>query len=133
MQLLLRPSGNAMKFPLDRTPYKRHRRSCPIHLGLPSGSYVYVQDTDDVVHVIPDGPYLHPKVLGRGLPAHYAGDLTIEEDTILEVTNLSGTFQFDDPGGLLAVADVLAQMGFKLRDGAVRLFPNDGRSPIVLR
>ena len=122
-----------MKYPLDRFPHPRDSRSQPARPGIRDGGYVYVQDEQGVIHTAPDGPHMHPKVLGGGRPAIYAGDLTIRNGRIADVTNLSGTFRFDDPEGLLAVADELARQGFTVESGAVRLFPYDGSRPVVLR
>jgi hypothetical protein len=122
-----------MRFPLDTTPYAPDPRSRPIQPGLPDGTYVYVRDTQGVIHVVPDGPHLHPRVLGGGSAAMYAGDLTIQQGTIRDVTNLSGTFQFDNTDGLLAVADELIRLGFNVAPAAVRFFPMDGSRPRVLR
>lgn len=105
----------------------------PLHVGVSDGGYVYVQDDHGVIHVVPDGPHLHPKVLGGGLPAVYAGDMTLRRGRIIDVTNLSGTFQFDDPDGLLEVAQELERLGFLLDEGAVRLFPLDGSRPVILK
>jgi hypothetical protein len=63
----------------------------------------------------------------------YAGDLTVKDGTIVDATNLSGAFQFDDPAGLLAVADALEAVGLVVEPGAVRFFPMDGGAPVVLR
>ena len=63
----------------------------------------------------------------------YAGDLTVEDGRIKDVTNLSGAFQFDEPAGLIAVAENLEGLGFTVERGAVRFFPMDGSSPVVLR
>ncbi|SFH68758.1 hypothetical protein [Planctomicrobium piriforme] len=90
-------------WPLDPTPYPRDRRSIPIHLGLRDGLYVFVQNIDEIIYVLPDHPHAHPKVLGGGKPARYAGDLTVENGEIRDLTNLSGTFQFDDRVGLLGL------------------------------
>ncbi|HRX81247.1 MAG TPA: hypothetical protein P5307_19395, partial [Pirellulaceae bacterium] len=32
------------------------------------GTYVYVRDVDGLIHILPDGPGLHPSVLGNGQP-----------------------------------------------------------------
>jgi hypothetical protein len=48
------------------------------------------------------------------------------------VTNLSGTFQFEDQDGLRAVAEQLRQQGLEVEPGAVRFFPPDGSRVIVL-
>jgi hypothetical protein len=119
--------------PLDPTPVPRHGQSRPIHAGIPDGAYVYVQDQSGVIWVLRDGAHRHPKVLGNGLPAQYAGDLTIVSRTIKDLTNLSGTFQCDDPAGLLVVADELEHQGLIVSPGAVRFFPQDGSKPRILR
>ena len=121
-----------MKSPLDPMPYPRDSRSQPIHAGLPDGGYAYVQDLDDTIYVVPDAPHVHPVILGGGCPAKYAGDLTIDRGKIVDVTNLSGTFQCDDPDGLLDVAAELRRIGFVVETGAVRFFPQDGSRPRVL-
>ncbi len=121
-----------MKAPLDVTPYPRDPRSTPIVPGIADGGYVYAQDASGVVYVLPDGPHLHPKILGGGLPAAYAGDLTVRGGKVWDLTNLSGTFQFDDEDGLRAVARKVRQQGVEIEPGAVRFFPPDGSRPVVL-
>jgi hypothetical protein len=121
------------RLPLDLTPYERDPHSVPIALGLEDGSYVYVQDINGIIHVLTDGPHRHPRILGNAQPADYAGDLTIVGGRVKDLTNLSGTFQFDDPLGLLAVAETLQRLGFELLPDAVRFFPIDGSTPRVLR
>jgi hypothetical protein len=118
---------------LDPTPVPKDRRSRPLIVGITEGEFVYVQALDGVIWVLLDGPHRHPKVLGGGLPAMYAGDLTVSSGEIVDVTNLSGTFQLDDPAGLLSVAERLEDLGFIVVPGAVRFFPMDGGRPIVLR
>lgn len=122
-----------MRYPRDRFGYERDSRSCPLQVGSASGVYVYVQDLDGVIHVVPDTEgHLHPKVLGGGQPARYAGDLTIEENTVMDVTNLSGTFQFRGKGGLLAVAEQLRALGFQISPRAIRWFnPDNGEQDIL--
>ncbi|HEX5271067.1 MAG TPA: hypothetical protein VFW33_11285 [Gemmataceae bacterium] len=121
-----------MKAPLDSTPYPRDPRSIPIAPGIADGGYVYAQDASGVVYMLPDGPHLHPKILGGGLPAAYAGDLTIRGGKVWDLTNLSGTFQCDDEDGLRAVARQVRQQGVEVEPGAVRFFPPDGSRPVVL-
>ena len=75
---------------------------------------------------------MHPKVLGGGLPAMYAGDMTIRNGRVVDLTNLSGTFEFDDIDGLLDVANELELQGLTVAPGAVRFFPADGSRPITL-
>jgi hypothetical protein len=121
------------KRPLDPFPYKRSPGSQPLHLGLPDGCYAFVQDVKRTVYVLPDGPHQHPLVLGNALPAEYAGDFEVRNGQIIDLTNLSGTFQFDDPQGLLQIATLMESLGFIILPGAVRLFPVDGSPPYVLR
>lgn len=63
----------------------------------------------------------------------YAGDMTVRGGPVIDLTNLSGTFRFEDADGLLAVADELVGSGLALDPGAVRLFPLDGSRPIIVR
>ena len=121
------------KSPLDSFPYERDPRSRPIAPNINDGVYVYVQDVDGTIYVLPDGSHLHPKVLGNASPAIYAGDLRIENGRIADVTNLSGTFQFDESQGLLSMAVHLEVLGFVVAEGAVRFFPMDGSPPCILR
>ncbi len=121
-----------MKYPLDPTPYPIDPRSRPIDASIPDGGYVYVQDVNGIIHVLPDGPHMHPKVLGGGLPAMYAGDMTVQGGRVVDLTNLSGTFEFDDEEGLRQVAAELRRQGLVVEKGAVRFFPADGSRPIVL-
>jgi hypothetical protein len=121
-----------LKFPLDVTPYPIDPRSRPVDASLADGGYVYVRDVNGTIHMLPDGPHLHPKVLGGGLPALYAGDMTVQGGRVVDLTNLSGTFQFDDEAGLRKVAEELRRQGLVVETGAVRFFPADGSRPIVL-
>ncbi len=110
------------KLPLDDYEYDQDPNSCPISPKLSDGDYVYVRDLDGAVWVLPDGPHQHVKVLGGGKPALYAGDLTIENGFVTDLTNISGTFEFDDAEGLLAVAKALESTELQVLAGAVRLF-----------
>ena len=121
-----------MKYPQDATPYPADPRSRPIDASIVDGGYVYVRDVAGTVYVLPDGPHQHPKVLGGGSPALYAGDMTVRGGRVVDVTNLSGTFQFDDEAGLLEVAAELRRQGLVVETGAVRFFPANGSSPVVL-
>jgi hypothetical protein len=122
-----------LKFPHDRFPYKKDARSRAATPDLPNGCYVYVRDAKGAIHVLPDGPHLHTKILGEGAAAMYAGDMTIRNGHVRDLTNLSGTFSFDDAEGLLAVAEELERQGLVIEPTAVRLFPLDGSRPYVLR
>jgi hypothetical protein len=121
-----------VKYPLDPTPYPTDPRSKPIGATLADGGYAYVRDVAGIVHVVPDGPHVHPKILGGGSPASYAGDMTVRDERVADVTNLSGTFQFDDELGLRDVAAELRRVGLTVDIGAVRFFPLDGSKPVVL-
>jgi hypothetical protein len=121
-----------MKAPLDPTPYPQDPRSIPIATSVADGGYVYVRDVGGVIFVLPDGPHMHPLVLGSAQPAMYAGDMTIRGGHVVDLTNLSGTFQFDDEAGLKDVAAQLRRLGFTVVTGAVRFFPAYGSRPIVL-
>ena len=121
-----------MKLPQDSFPYPPDPRTQVLGPGLADGGYVYVQDTNGIVLGLPDVPHLHPRILGGGLPAEYAGDLTIRDGKVFDLTNLSGTFQFDDEDGLRKVAVQLRNQGLEVEPGAVRFFPPDGSTPVVL-
>lgn len=115
-----------MKHPRDSTPYEQDPRSRRLEPGTADGVYVFVLDENDVVHFLPDGPHLHPKILGNALPVKYAGDFRIEAGRICELTNLSGTFLCDDLAGLSEVASIIRLVGIEIAAGGVRFFPPDG-------
>ncbi len=121
-----------MKAPADKTPYPQDPRSAPLGPQTPDGLYVFVRDTAGIVWVLPDGQHVHPKVLGAAQPALYAGDLSIMAGQVQDLTNLSGTFQFDDEAGLRDVAAQLRRQGVAVEPGAVRFFPADGSAPVIL-
>jgi hypothetical protein len=121
-----------MKVPQDNFPYPQDPRSQTIGGGVTDGGYAYVRDINGVVMGLPDGPHLHPTILGGGKQALYAGDLTIHNGKVVDVTNLSGTFQFDDEHGLRQVAEQLRRQGLIVETGAVRFFPPDGSRPVIL-
>jgi hypothetical protein len=76
---------------------------------------------------------MHPHVLSGGRPAMYAGDMTVRGGRVVDLTNLSGTFEFDDEDGLRDVATELQRLGLGVAPGAVRFFPADGSRPVVLQ
>jgi hypothetical protein len=122
-----------VKDPLDPTPYPKDPRSRAIVPSISDGGYVFVQDPAGTIWVLPDGPHMHPLVLGGGHPAMYAGDMTERGGRVVDLTNLSGTFQFDDEDGLRDVAAELENLGLSIQSGAVRFFPADGSRPIALQ
>ena len=99
---------------------------------MTDGGYEYGREVNGVVFVVPDSPHMHPRVLGGGYPAIYAGDLTVRGGKVVDLTNLSGTFVFDDEGGLREVADEIRKRGLVVEAGAVRFFPADGSPPVVV-
>jgi len=117
--------------PLDKHPYPQHSRSQPLTLDVENGVFVYVL-RDSIIHVLPDGPHRHPKILGNGHAVDYAGDLTMKQRIIIDLTNLSGTFICDAPDGLLQVAHHLEQLGFIISEGGIRYFPHNGSRPQIL-
>jgi hypothetical protein len=101
--------------------YPKNPLSRPITLETPPGTYVFVQDADGVVHVAPDGPHLHPTVLGNGQEAAAAGEIVIGPNNVVtELNNISFTFQHD-ADVLKSVRAALQQIGFKV--------PSDGITP----
>jgi len=123
----------SLKTPLDTHPYARDPRSRPADGSEPDALYAYVRDAQGIVLVVPDGPHVHPRILGMASPAMYAGDMTILGGQVQDLTNLSGTFQCDDPAGLVEVADQLLRQGLTIVPQAVRFFPADGTPPQILR
>lgn len=121
-----------LRFPLDPFPYTQDPRSRKLHSELRDGDYVFVADRHGEIYVLPDGPHLHSKVLGNGEPASYAGDMTIENGVITHLTNLSGTFQFDDPAGLRDVCERCRAVGYLIRPQAVKFFdPESGHCEVL--
>jgi len=116
----------------DPFPYPADPNRRLVNKTLPDGLYAYAQALSGEIWVVQDRPHVHPKILGGGAPARYAGDLSIQGGEVIDVTNLSGTFQCDDPAGLLAIADQLRHQGLGVRSGAVRFFPAVGSPPRVL-
>lgn len=113
------------KRPLDSTPYPRSPDSRPIGPNEPPGRYAFVVDLQETVHIAPDGPHVHPKVLGGGREALYAGEIVISPVGVVEdVTNLSGTFRFKSKRSLCCVVAHLRQLGYVVKD--VTWYPPDG-------
>ncbi|WP_029247622.1 hypothetical protein [Schlesneria paludicola] len=88
------------------------------------GEYVYVQDANGIVHAVPQAAHAHPTVLGEGAPAAAAGEIIIDANgVVIEINNLSGTFQHD--GSVLkGVKEALELQGLKVAPGAIRPFQN---------
>jgi hypothetical protein len=121
----------ALKRPRDPTRYPRSAGSRPLTPSEGPGSYVFVVDASEVIHVAPDGYHMHPKVLGNAEPALYADEITLDRaGHVAEVTNLSGTFRFHSRRSLCRVAEQLQRLGFTF--GRVVWYPPDGSSPPVV-
>ena len=117
----------AAKKPKDRTRYAISPDSWPLTFGEPVGRYVFVVDLTETIHVAPDGSHMHPKVLGLAQAALQAGEISIDRlGGIEEVTNCSGTFQFDSQQSL-CVATRLGRIGFAVDN--VMWYPPDGLTP----
>lgn len=66
----------ALYLPHDPFPYPQNPHSRIADGTLPDGLYAYVQDVSGNVWTLPDQPHVHPRVLGLGQSALYAGDST---------------------------------------------------------
>lgn len=105
--------------PKDLDRYRRHERSNPFSASSPPGAYVYVQDCDGTVWLAPDGPHMHPRVLGGARPAVSAGELTLgESGEVLSINNLSGTFECSPDSLLVAVGGIIV-LGGKIAADAI--------------
>jgi hypothetical protein len=96
--------------------HRRHPESRRFSPNLRAGDYVFVQDVFGVVHVLrqDDQPgHAHHVVLGRARAAVSAGELILGEDgEIIEINNISGTFQ-------CAPDCLFAAIGGLVRQGAI--------------
>jgi hypothetical protein len=124
-----------LKRPLDRTPYDRDPRSCLLSTATQDGRYVYVVDAARQIRILPDdGPHLHPKILGNALAAWYAGEVVLMNHAIVELTNCSGTFQFQSQRGLIETARLAERLGLVIAADALIFHYFDRISrPKVLR
>ena len=115
-----------MRYPLDTQAYEPDPRSQVLTKDIANGNYVFVRDVSGELHVLPDGIHLHPKILGRGAPATYAGDMIILNGMVTDLTNCSGTFQFEDRDGLREVAAEIRALSLAVATHGVRYFPTAG-------
>lgn len=96
--------------PKDLERYRRHANSAPFSPSLEPGIYVFAQDLDGKVWVASDGSHIHPRILGRARPVVAAGELTVgEAGEVLDINNLSGTFQCHPDCLLTAIGGLLMQ------------------------
>jgi hypothetical protein len=109
------------KPPGDPYPYERLPDSRPFDSSLEMGTYVYVQDAEGTVWIAEDGIHRHPKLLGGAQPAAAAGELVVDHGVIVEVNNVSGTFQFG-PETLPQVIEALQRQGGTIDPDAARPF-----------
>jgi len=108
--------------------HRRHRESRRFSDDLPAGDYVFVQDVLGIVHVLRQDQqpgHAHHVVLGRARPAVSAGELILGEGgVILEINNLSGTFQCS-PDSLFAAIGGLIRQGATFNNATqIREFPS---------
>jgi len=117
------PRGLATKSQLPGVPVlARNPLSAPISRTTKPGTYVFVRDADGVIHVVRDGPGLHPTVLGNGQAATAAGEITIGPNGVVtEINNISYTFQFGSDV-LQGVREALQKLGLNVADDAIRPF-----------
>ena len=118
--------------PRDPTPYPPHPAVTEPSGDTPDGLYVYAVSENGTLLILADGPHRHPRILGLGRAAVYAGDLEIVGGCVVSLTNLSGTFQCDAPEGLRDVAVALRSAGLQIDAMSVRFFPADGGPPRTL-
>ncbi|MEX2140232.1 MAG: hypothetical protein WD894_13285 [Pirellulales bacterium] len=109
------------KVPGDPYPYDKLAESRPFDVSLPTGVYVYVQDGQGTVWIAEDGVHRHPKVLGKAQPAAAAGELVVDDGVVVEVDNVSGTFQFG-PETIPQVIEALRRQGGTVAADAARPF-----------
>jgi hypothetical protein len=70
---------SAPKKPRDKRAYPQSPDSRPLGIGEQSGRFVYVVDIHDRIYIAPDGPHVHPLVLGLAQEALYAGEIEITQ------------------------------------------------------
>jgi hypothetical protein len=88
---------------------------------LPDGTYAYVQAPNGQVVVGPAQGHVHPGILGNGMPAAGAGQITVQGGVVTMVDNVSGTFQFG-PRTLPNVTRALELQGGRVAPNAAQPF-----------
>jgi hypothetical protein len=106
--------------------HRRHRESRRFSSDLMMGDYVFVQDVFGVVYVLRQDQqpgHAHHVILGRARPALSAGELILGEGgAILEIDNLSGTFQCAPDSLFVAIGGLVRQGPIFNRDTRIREF-----------
>lgn len=106
--------------------HRRHQESRRLSRDLPPGEYVFVQDVFGVVYVLRQDQqpgHAHHVVLGRARPAASAGELIVGDGgVILEINNISGTFQCAPDSLLTAIGGLVRQGGIFNNDTQIREF-----------
>jgi len=96
--------------------HRRHRESRRFSPDMAAADYVFVQDVFGEVHVLRQDQqpgHAHHVVLGRARSAVSAGELILGEGgVLLEINNISGTFQ-------CAADSLFAAIGGLVRQGAI--------------
>src|ERR1700682_3378076 len=107
--------------PRDLERYRRHEQSVRFSASIAAGAYVYVRDCAGVVWVGPDGPHMHPRVLGGARPAVAAGELTLGESSeVLSINNLCGTLLCSADSLLVVGGGIIAKGGLCSADAIIR-------------
>jgi len=106
--------------------HRRHSESRSFSPSLPAGDYVFVQDVFGVVYVLRQDQqpgHAHHVVLGRARPAVSAGELVLGEGgLILEINNISGTFQCAPDCLFVAIGGFIRQGAIFNNDTQIREF-----------
>ena len=106
--------------------HRRHRESRRFSGDLPAGDYVFVQDGFGVVYVLRQEQqpgHAHHVVLGRARPAASAGELVLGAGgQILEINNISGTFQCAPDSLFVAIGGLIRQGAIYNNNTQVREF-----------
>jgi hypothetical protein len=106
--------------------HRRHRESRRFTNDLAAGDHVFVQDVFGVVHVLRQDQqpgHAHHVVLGRARPAVSAGELILGDGgVILEINNLSGTFQCASDSLFTAIGGLVRQGAIFNNDTQIREF-----------
>ncbi|MEZ6040301.1 MAG: hypothetical protein R3C20_07330 [Planctomycetaceae bacterium] len=103
---------------LDSRRYDPDPRSREIEPGIADGVYVFVQDENGSIFVLPDGATYMSQVLGGARSHNVCRGSDIERGRVQDLC-LSGTFQFLTQKDCWPL-QVLELKGFRIMPGAVR-------------
>jgi hypothetical protein len=107
---------------------RKHESSERFSRETVAGDYVYVQDVFGVVHVLSQRSkpgHAHHVVLGRARAAVSAGELMVDGGSvILEINNISGTFQCAPDCLIAAIGGLVRQGAIFNTETQIREFPS---------